>query len=109
MKKTFYLKAAAVGSWLLALPLITIRTALAAAGGGGGLPWEAPITAVVDSLSGPVAFSAAILMFVVGGIMWGLTRHEEGARRFAQAIFGAAIALSAVTILTTLGFGGAVV
>ena len=100
---------AAFSAWAFTLAFTLTRAAHAATGGGGGLPWEGPITTVVDSLSGPVAFSASILMFVVGGVMWGLTRHEEGARRFAQAVFGAAIALSAVTILTTLGFGGAVV
>jgi type IV secretion system protein VirB2 len=42
----------------------------AAGAGGGGLPWEAPLTKLADSMSGPVAYGLSILGIVgVGGFL----------------------------------------
>lgn len=42
---------------------------LATAGGGGdgGLPWEAPLTAVANSLTGPVALGISIIAMAAAG------------------------------------------
>jgi type IV secretion system protein VirB2 len=45
------------------------------AGVGGGLPWEAPITKLVDSMVGPVALGM-ILLGLVGGV-WGFMTGGE--------------------------------
>ena len=47
----------------------------AATAGGGGLPWEAPITKLVDSMVGPVALGM-ILLGLVGGV-WGFMTGGE--------------------------------
>jgi len=47
----------------------------ATAGAGGGLPWEAPITKLVDSMVGPVALGM-ILLGLVGGV-WGFMTGGE--------------------------------
>ena len=42
----------------------------AAAAGGTGLPWEAPLTTLANSVSGPVAYGLSILGIVgVGGFL----------------------------------------
>ena len=46
---------------------------------------------------------------MVGGALWAFTRHEEGARRFAQAVVGLAIMIGAANIVSALAFVGATV
>ena len=63
---------------------------------------------VVDNLTGPTAKTIAALAFVLGGAMWMFTSHEQGAKRFGQALFGVAIVLGAVNLVDALGFQGAI-
>ena len=84
--------------------------ALAApAGGGGAMPWTGPLQSLLNNLSGPTARILGALAFVVGGAMWAFTRHEEGARRFGQAIIGIALMIGAANIVAALAFVGATV
>jgi type IV secretory pathway VirB2 component (pilin) len=93
---------------LLALLLLTALPAAAHAGtGGSDLPWNHPLTVVTDNLTGPTAKTLAALAFVLGGAMWAFTSHEQGARRFGQALFGVAVVLGAVNLVNALGFEGA--
>jgi len=39
------------------------------AAGAGGMPWEAPLTIIVASITGPVAFAISILGLVAAGAM----------------------------------------
>ncbi len=73
------------------------------------MPWNAPLQAVLSNLTGPTGRTLAALMFVIGGAVWGFTRHEEGAKKFGQAIFGIAVMLGAVQIVGVLAFAGAVI
>lgn len=81
----------------------------AAAGGGAPMPWTGPLQSLLNNLSGPTARIIGALAFVVGGALWAFTRHEEGAKRFAQAIVGIAIMIGAANIVTALAFTGAMV
>lgn len=78
-------------------------------GGTGGptMPWDTPLQTLLDSLTGSTGRIMAGLMFVIGGIMWGFTRHEEGAKRFAQAVIAVAIIFGAVQLIDLLAFTGA--
>jgi type IV secretory pathway VirB2 component (pilin) len=42
-------------------------------GAGGGLPWEAPLQTLANSLSGPVALSLSLMGIIVAGgvLIWG--------------------------------------
>ena len=92
------------------LLIITPHIALAAPAGGGALmPWTGPLQSLLDNLSGPTARILGALAFVVGGALWAFTRHEEGAKRFGQAIVGIAIMIGAANIVTALAFVGALV
>lgn len=95
--------AAAVVCLLIAVP----RTAFAAPIGGAAMPWTGPLQNLLNNLSGPTARILGALAFVVGGALWAFTRHEEGAKRFGQAIIGIAIMIGAANIVATLGFVGA--
>jgi type IV secretory pathway VirB2 component (pilin) len=88
----------------------TVLPAVAWAGAGGtATPWNTPFQALLDNLSGPTARVLAGIMLVIGGAVWGFTRHEEGAKRIGQAIFGIAIMFGAVQIVAALAFAGATV
>lgn len=104
------IRPAAVASVALAVLLIGPEVALAApAGGGGAMPWTGPLQTLLDNLSGPTARILGALAFVVGGAMWAFTRHEEGARRFGQAIIGIALMIGAANVVAALAFVGATV
>lgn len=97
----------------LLVPMILAATphiVLAApAGGGATMPWTGPLQSLLDNLSGPTARIIGALAFVVGGALWAFTRHEEGAKRFGQAIIGIAIMIGAANIVAALAFAGALV
>jgi type IV secretory pathway VirB2 component (pilin) len=95
------------------LPLFLLLLAFApatahASSAGSDLPWNHPLQVVVDNLTGPTAKTIAALAFVLGGAMWMFTSHEQGAKRFGQALFGVAVVLGAVNLVDALGFQGAI-
>jgi type IV secretion system protein VirB2 len=78
-----------------------------AAGAGATMPWDGPLQALVNNLTGPTA-RALVLMAVVGaGLLWAFTRNEEGLKKLGQITFGGAIALGAAALMANLGFAGA--
>jgi type IV secretory pathway VirB2 component (pilin) len=89
--------------------LVLLPSAFYAAGGGAGaMPWDAPLTTLLNALSGPTARIIAGLAFVIGGFLLAFSRLEEGGKRFAQVVIGIAIAIGAVNLVTTFAFAGAV-
>ena len=99
-----------VGAVLVLASVLLPHVAVAAsAGGGAPMPWTDPLQSLLNNLSGPTARIIGALAFVVGGALWAFTRHEEGARRFAQAIVGVAIMIGAANIVSALAFVGATV
>src|SRR5207244_2882667 len=100
----------AVGAALALASVLLPHVAVAAsAGGGAPMPWTGPLQSLLNNLSGPTARIIGALAFVVGGALWAFTRHEEGARRFAQAVVGVAIMIGAANIVSALAFVGATV
>ncbi len=95
----------------LAAVLVLLPAVVCAAptGGGAAMPWTGPLQSLLDNLSGPTARIIGALAFVVGGALWAFTRHEEGAKRFGQAIVGIAIMIGAANIVAALAFVGATV
>jgi len=93
----------------LAFVLLPHVAFAASAGGGAPMPWTGPLQSLLNNLSGSTARIIGALAFVVGGALWAFTRHEEGARRFAQAVVGLAIMIGAANIVSALAFVGATV
>lgn len=90
-----------------AMVAITITQAHA---GASGLPWEAPLQRVTDSLTGPVLQTFLIISIVVAGLMMALTEVGAGAKRLLQAVFGLSVAVGAVSFFPGFfGFGGAAI
>lgn len=104
-----YISALPASLTVLALLTLTASTAWAGTTGGTDMPWNGPLQQVLGNLTGTTGRTLAALMFVIGGAVWGFTRHEEGAKKFGQAIFGIAVMLGAVQIVGALSFAGAVI
>ncbi len=94
---------------LLALLLLAFAAPALAGTGGADLPWNAPLRAIADNLTGTTGRTLAIIMVVVGGIVWGFGRHEQGANKVGGIIVGIGLVLGASSFINTLGFEGATI
>lgn len=97
-----------VGLWVAMLVLLATHPAFAT-GGGSGMPWESPISKVLNSFTGPVARAGGILAIVATGL--GLAFSEGGGfmRKVVGVVFGLAITFSATTFISQfLGYTGGV-
>ncbi|MDZ4759871.1 MAG: TrbC/VirB2 family protein [Alphaproteobacteria bacterium] len=95
---------------LALVALLTASAAHAATGGAGGgaMPWEGPLNAVLDSITGPVARIVAILIIVATGMTLAFGDVGQGFKKLLQILFGLAIAFAATTFfLPLVGGGGA--
>ena len=96
---------------LTTLSLLAPEAALASTTGGAGLPWEAPLQNLVDSLTGPVAYAISLLGVVVAGIVL-VFGGEVGdfVRRIFMLVLVISLLAFATQVLSQLfGFTGAVV
>jgi type IV secretion system protein VirB2 len=91
--------------------LAFLALATPAYAGGSGMPWETPLQAVVDSITGPVARAAAVIAIVIAGITIIFSEGGGGVRKLAFVGLGIAIMFAAVSFfLDFFGFaGGAVI
>lgn len=100
---------------LKSIPLALLAAAMsspafAATTGGGAMPWEGPLNAVMDSITGPTARIIAILIIVATGLTLAFGDVGQGFKKLLQILFGLAIAFAAATFfLPLVGGGGALV
>lgn len=74
---------------------------------GSGMPWEAPLQQILDSVQGPVAKIVAVLVIVVTGLTLAFGETSGGFRKLIQIVFGLSIAFAASSFfLTFFSFGG---
>ena len=74
---------------------------------GSGMPWEAPLQAIVESIEGPVAKIVAVIIIIVTGLTLAFGDTAGGFRRLVQIVFGLSIAFAASSFfLTFFAFGG---
>lgn len=86
-------------------------TGIAQAGTTGALPWEGPLRTIAQSLTGPVAFSVALIgIFSTGAtLVWG-GEMNEFARRAALLGLIVAVLVFATNILSSaFGVTGALI
>jgi type IV secretory pathway VirB2 component (pilin) len=95
---------------LLTLASAVLSFPVSAAAGGAALPWEAPLTRLEQSLSGPVAGAIAVIALVAIGVtlVFG-GEWNEFARRSVYAVCAIAFIITAATLLTGLFTVGAAV
>ena len=91
---------------LLALVLLLVAGADVHAA-GSGLPWEAPLERILESIEGPVAKVMAVLIIIVTGLSLAFGDMSGGFRRLIQIVFGLTIAFAATSFfLTFFSFAG---
>lgn len=84
-----------------------VLAASAAQAAGSGMPWEAPLQKVLDSVQGPVAKIVAVIIIITTGLTLAFGETAGGFRRLIQIIFGLSIAFAASSFfLSFFSFGG---
>lgn len=90
--------------------LIAAGTKPAMASSGGGLPWEAPLEQIQQSITGPVAgFIALAAVAVAGGMLIFGGELNDFARRLMYVVLVAGILLGASQIVALFGATGATI
>lgn len=94
---------------LLGLALAFSLRANAAA--GGGLPWEAPMTAIATSLTGPVAYAIGLIGIAIAGgaMLWGGELTEFGRRACMIGLVISVLVFAAPLLTSAFGVNAAVV
>jgi type IV secretion system protein VirB2 len=88
----------------IALGLLCAGAAQAA---GSGMPWEAPLESILESIEGPVAKIVAVIIIIVTGLTLAFGDTGGGFRRLIQIVFGLTLAFAASSFfLTFFSFGG---
>ncbi|WOH63632.1 TrbC/VirB2 family protein [Bradyrhizobium sp. BWA-3-5] len=92
---------------VLGTAAICILYTSAAHAAGSGMPWEAPLERVLESVQGPVAKIVAVIIITVTGISLAFGDTSGGFRRMVQVVFGLSIAFAASSFfLSFFSFGG---
>ena len=103
------LSATARLSWTTASAALLLPSHAYAA--GSGMPWEAPLQKILDSIEGPVAKMVAVIVIIGTGLSLAFGDMSGGFRRLVQVVFGLTIAFAATSFfLSFFAFaGGAVI
>ena len=94
------LSATSSAVWLLA-------SCQAAHAAGSGMPWEAPLQRILESIEGPVAKVVAVVVIIVTGLSLSFGDMGGAFRRMVQVVFGLSIAFAATSFfLSFFSFAG---
>ncbi len=95
----------------LSVLTILLLGAVGAHAAGSGLPWEAPLQSILESITGPVARIIAVMVITLTGLTLAFGETSGGMRKLIQIVFGLSIAFAAASFfLSFFSFaGGAVV
>ena len=94
----------------LALGALVLVLALPAHAAGSGMPWEGPLTSILESIEGPVAKILATIVIILTGLGLAFGETGGGMRKLLQIVFGLSIAFAATSFfLSFFSFGGGVV
>ncbi len=90
-----------------ALALGLVIAADPAHAAGSGMPWEAPLQSILESIEGPVAKIVAVIIIIITGLTLAFGDTSGGFRRLVQIVFGLSIAFAASSFfLSFFSFGG---
>ncbi|MDA5193709.1 TrbC/VirB2 family type IV secretion system protein [Govanella unica] len=74
---------------------------------GSGMPWEEPLTSILESIEGPVSRIIAVIIITITGLTLAFGETSGGFRRLVQIVFGLSIAFAATSFfLSFFSFGG---
>jgi|SRR5215472_4002283 len=90
---------------------VLMSNVMYASTGGGGLPWEGPLQTIQRSLSGPVAFSIAVIaMAAAGGMLVFGGELTEFTRKACMLVLAIAFLVGGTGVMTMLfGVSGALI
>ncbi len=90
---------------------IVLAAVDAAQAAGSGMPWEAPLQRILESIEGPVAKVAAVVIIIVTGLSLAFGDMGGGLRRLIQIVFGLSIAFAATSFFLSFSSfaGGALI
>ena len=94
--------------WMLpAAALLVDALGDVAEAAGSGMPWEAPLQRILESIEGPVAKVVAVVIIIVTGLSLAFGDMGGGLRRLIQIVFGLSIAFAATSFfLSFFAFAG---
>ena len=96
--------------WSILVPaavFLAIALNDAADAAGSGMPWEAPLQRILESVEGPVAKVSAVLVIIMTGLSLAFGDMSGGFRRLIQIVFGLSIAFAATSFfLSFFAFAG---
>jgi type IV secretion system protein TrbC len=97
-----------LGTTLAITALILLATCTPAPGAGSGMPWEAPLQRILESVEGLVAkVSAVVIIIIITGLSLSFGDMSGGFRRLVQIVFGLSIAFAATSFfLSFFSFAG---
>ena len=99
------LRNATTTAWVVAV-LASMVADLANAA-GSGMPWEAPLQRILESIEGPVSKVVAVVIIIVTGLSLAFGDMGGGLRRLIQIVFGLSIAFAATSFfLSFFSFAG---
>jgi type IV secretion system protein VirB2 len=94
------------GARWLATTFLILATMRANAA-GSGMPWEAPLQRILESIEGPVAKVVAVVIIIMTGLSLAFGDMGGGLRRLIQIVFGLSIAFAATSFfLSFFSFAG---
>lgn len=93
---------------VLATVAVLAHASVVFATAGSNMPWNAPLQTLMNNLTGPTARVVVGLAVGVTGIIWIMKRHEEGGGRLLQAAIGGALLFGAQSMVSLMGFTGAI-
>jgi len=90
-----------------AIAVLFCALAAPAHAAGSGMPWEGPLTQILDSVEGPVAKIVGTLAIIITGLTLAFGDTGGGFRKLIQIVFGLSIAFTATSFfLSFFSFGG---
>ena len=93
-------------AWLVAACASALMPSVAQAA-GSGMPWEAPLQRILESIEGPVAKVVAVVTIIITGLSLAFGDMGGGLRRLIQIVFGLSIAFAATSFfLSFFSFAG---
>ncbi len=91
----------------LSVSLVLLVLATPAHAAGSGMPWEAPLDQILQSIEGPVAKIIGTLAIIITGLTLAFGDTGGGFRKLMQIVFGLSIAFTATSFfLSFFSFGG---
>ena len=86
---------------------LSMMMAAPAHASGSSMPWEQPLTQILQSVEGPVAKIIAVIIIIATGLALAFGDTSGGFRRLIQIVFGLSIAFAASSFfLSFFSFSG---